>query len=378
MKKPIKFLSALALAGIAATTITSCNKSSNQVKIFIGVQQTGDPTTLATQSILDALKDELGFTYEMGLIDSRDSTKNLNTYQEKLAMGFNGIITMSDLDAQQAEELITLCEENDAYYVGYKLDMAAALKSEKVKNSPNFLGGTSDGELDWGLRAEALFDAIVESDDRHILLGSFSNQYFPQVNTALTRFKELVTEYNATHDDDFTYGTWSDGSDTWTCKFSDLPDAEGERAKNQNVDAIVGINSLAKYILPHIDESINLYNVGYDTTYDSIFGEDKQLRCQGASPSDHIILPLIRIINAVNGADPIPVEDKVVVGNYIYMTSAADLAELKESCINFTNDHSFEDALFTVEEAKALVGAPDSELKALVESWTTEYVLGKN
>lgn len=378
MKKTLKVLSALALAGVATAAVTSCGKDSKQVKIFIGFQQQGDPTTIATENILNALKDELNFTYDSAVLNSRDSVANLNTFNEKLTMGYDAIISMADLDVEQAESLIDTCAEVGAYYVGYKLDMANAMKSEKVKNSEYFLGGTSDGELDWGLRAEKLFDALKASDDRKIVLASFSSQYFPQVTDALTRFKELVTEWNAANpDDQFTYGTWTDGSDTWTCKFSALPDAEKQKITADGVDAIIATNSVAKYVLPGLDSSVHLYNVGYDQTYDDQFGEDKQLRCQGQSPADHIILPLIRVINAVNGADPIPVEDKVVVGNYIYMTKAQDLVDLKATSINFTTDHSFEDALFTVEDAKALVGAADSKLVQLCESWTTEYVLNR-
>lgn len=400
MKKLFKVLGTTALVGAAALTVTSCGKkdstttenpgttggSTTQVwkkpakksKIVIGVQQDTDPNTIAMKNILDALKDDLNFTYETMLLNSRDSAANLTKYEEKLTMGFNGIITMADLDKPQAEALIADCEESKAYYAGYKLDMAAALSSTTVKNSKYFLGSTSDGELDWGLRAETLFNALKASTDRKIVLASFSSNYFPQATVALTRFKELVAAHNtANPNDQFTYGKYTNNQDTWTCMFKAMEDADKVALKTQNVDAVISMNSVAKYVLPNLDKSVHLYNPGYEPTYDSEFGADKQLRCQGASPADHIILPLIRIINAVNGADPIPVADKIAVGNYIYMTKAEDLTKLKSSVTNFTTDHAFKDCLFTLDQAKELYKAADSKLTALTNTWTTQYVLSR-
>ena len=125
-----------------------------------------------------------------------------------------------------------------------------------------------------------------------------------------------------------------------------------------------------------LDSSVHVYNVGYDSTYDGKFGEDKQLRCQGVSPADHIILPLVRVLKAVRGADAIDVTKKIVVGNYIYMTKASDLTKLSNVCINFNSSHSVDTCLFTKNQAKELLDKSDDELIKLTTSWTTEYVLG--
>lgn len=380
MKKISKILSTAVIAGVAGLTLASCNGNggTKQAKILLGLQQKGDANTLAVESILDSLKDELNFTYEEVLLNSRDSVANLNTYNEKLSMGFNGIISMADLDAAQAKELIQNCEDAGCYYIGYKQEMTNAMATPEVRDSEYFLGGVTDGEYDWGLRGESLFNAISASTDRKIVLASFAPNFFPKVTDALTRFKTLVTQWNTTHpDDQFTYGEYSDHSDTWTCKFGPLADTEKANLKAQNVDAIVAVNSVAKYIMPNLDPSVHLYNVGYDSTYDAQFGEDKQLRCEGSAPADSIILPLMRIINAVNGADPIPVDEKIAVGNYIYFTKASQLTAAKTKLITMDSQHSFANALFTLEQAKALVGAPDKDLVALVESWTNDYVLNK-
>ena len=380
MKKFIKVLSAAAIVSAAGLALASCNgeKTTKKAKILIGLQQTGDANTLAVESILDSLKDELNFTYEEVLLNSRDSVANLNTYNEKLGMGFNGIISMADLDAAQAKELIKNCEDAGCYYVGYKQEMTNAMKTPEVRDSKYFLGGVTDGEYDWELRGESLFNAISASTDRKIVLGSFSSQFFPKVTDALNRFKELVTKWNVEHPtDQFTYGEFSDHTNTWTCKFGTLADTEKANLKAQDVDAIVAVNSVAKYVMPNLDPSIHLYNVGYDSTYDAQFGEDKQLRCEGSVPADSIILPLMRIINAVNGADDIPVDDKIVVGNYVYFTKKAQLEASKTKLITMDSQHLFSNALFTLDQAKALVGAPDKKLVDLVESWTNEYVLNK-
>ena len=377
--KSLKVLGAVALVGAAGVTLASCNGGGvgEKVKIFLGVQQDNDPSTISTFNILNSLKDELNFEYDYKVLNARDSVTNLNEFNSRLDLGYKGIISMTDLDKEQAEELIDNCEANEAFYVGYKSDMPNAMRSDKVKNSKYYLGSTSDGELDWSLRAERLFDAISKSTDRKIVLASFASNYFPNVTPALARFKELVSQWNTAHpDDQFTYGTWNDGSDTWTCKFSALADAEKTHLKDQCVQAIVAVNAVAKYVMTDLDSSVHVYNVGYDSTYDGQFGEDKQLRCQGVSPADHIILPLVRVLKAVRGADDIDVNKKIVVGNYIYMTKAADLTNLSKVCINFNSSHSVDTCLFTKDQAKELLDKSDDELIKLTTSWTTEYVLG--
>ena len=377
--KSLKVLSAVALAGAAGIALASCGGNSTKVKIFLGVQQDNDPSSRATFNILDALKDELNFEYDYKVLNARDSVANLNEFEQRLDLGYKAIISMADLDKEQAEELIDKCEENDAYYVGYKSDMPNAMRSDKVKNSKYYLGSTTDGEVDWKLRADRLFDAISASTDRKIALASFSSQYFPSVTDALTQFKARVTSWNETHPDDkFEYVNWNDGSDTWTCKFGPLADAEKTALKDKGAQAIVGTNAIAKYVMNGLDSSIHVYNVGYDNTYDAQFGADKQLRCQGVSPADHVIVPLIRALKAVRGADSIDVKDKIVVGNYIYMTKAEDLEKLSKVCINFKPNQSFDACLFTVDQAKDLLDKADSELVKLANTWTTEYVLGLN
>lgn len=378
--KSLKVLSAVALAGAAGIALASCGGGkAEKVKIFLGVQQDNDPSSISTFRILDSLKDELNFEYDYKVLNARDSVANLNEFNQRLDLGYKGIISMADLDTAQAEELIDNCETNQAFYVGYKSDMPNAMRSDKVKNSPYYLGSTSDGELDWSLRAQRLFDSISKSTDRKIVLASFAANYFPNVTVALNKFKGLVTEWNASHpDDQFTYGSFNDGADTWTCKFGPLADAEKTTLKNEGVEAIVAVNAVAKYVMPNLDPSVHVYNVGYDSTYDNQFGADKQLRCQGCSPADHIILPLIRILKAVNGANAIKPENKIVVGNYIYMQSADDLAKLSKVCINFKEGHPFDACLFTVDQAKSYLDKSDDELIALTNSWTTEYVLGLN
>ncbi len=373
-----KVFGAAALLGVAGITLASCGKEeAKTVKIFLGLQQDNDPNAKSVFNILDSLKDELNFEYDYKVLNARDSVANLNEYNSRLDLGYNAIISMADLDKEQAEELITNCESYGAYFVGYNSDMPNAMKSDKVKNSPNFLGSCSDGELDWSLRAEAIFDALSSSTDRNIVLASFAASYFPSVTTALTKFKSLVSEWNVEHpSDQFTYSTWNDGTDTWTCKFSALADAEKTGLKEKGVDAIVGMNSIAKYVMPNLDSSIHVYNPGYDTTYDNQFGEDKQLRCQGVTPADHILIPLVRAIKAANGADPISVENKILVGNYIYITKESELKGLSNVLINMNPNYSFDAALFTKEQAKDLLSQPDSKLIELNNSWTTDYVLG--
>ena len=148
--KSLKVLSAVALAGAAGIALASCGGGkAEKVKIFLGVQQDNDPSSISTFRILDSLKDELNFEYDYKVLNARDSVANLNEFNQRLDLGYKGIISMADLDTAQAEELIDNCETNQAFYVGYKSDMPNAMRSDKVKNSPYYLGSTSDGELDW-------------------------------------------------------------------------------------------------------------------------------------------------------------------------------------------------------------------------------------
>ena len=122
---------------------------------------------------------------------------------------------MVDVDASTTRAIIEDCEEYGAYYAGYMTDFAntfanndsaQAANVEYIMNSDAMLGAVTDGDIvrDGGTRGEFLFDAIVETDSRVVTLARAPLYAYPVAATAIARFKELVEEYNATHDDDFT------------------------------------------------------------------------------------------------------------------------------------------------------------------------------
>jgi len=390
MKKIFKALAVTGVALSATAGLASCNKGAEEkVSIVIGVQQTSGNNYESMCNFLDDLKGELNFDYETVLLESRNNDKNLSTFQTKMLAGAQGIISMVDMDKANLSKLLADCEKNDVYYAGYMSDFANVNKDETIMNNKYMLGTVSDGEIDGAVRGEFLFNQVVKSTDRKIVFSRFPVYAYPSAVASINKFKELADAYNATHDDDFTYYTNNDGSDTYEFGFTTptLPDAEAQAWKNANVDAVVAVNSLGKRLLPafksnNMDTTTNIYTLGWEDNIISDFGDDKCVKTLGQTPAETIVYPLVRILNAARGksySDEPSMNDKVVTGRYTYLASTADLNNGRINSMNFSTDHSVSHAIISKAEVKALLaGEKDATYKKLVDtlnSWDSQYAL---
>ena len=396
-------------ATIALATVTSIglsapgcsNVNPDTVQIVVGVQQTTGNNYNSMCNLLDALKDDLNFEYTTILLD-RNADNTLTSFQNQLLAGTQGIITMVDVDASTTKRIIELCEENSAYYAGYMTDFANTFANTKtedaanvqyVMNSSAMLGAVTDGDIvrDGGERGEFLFNSIVKTESRVVTFCRAPLNAYPVAEVAIERFKELAEEYNATHEDDFTFvvsaGAENDPQGVLEVGFSmqSVPDATVQKWKADGVEAVIAVNSLGKKILTNVQNSapdIDIYQIGWDDNIVSAFPDTIKTLCQ--TPAETIIYPLIRIINAVRGNsyadEPTSKADTLISGQYLYITSSEDMEKAKTACMNFATGNSVEYSLIRPEEVKALLageeGATFQNLVNTISSWTSENVLG--
>lgn len=390
---------------LACTTVasigigmTACAGDEETVHIVVGVQQTSGNNYNSMTNLLDALEDELNFTYETVLLD-RNADSTLSTFQNSLLGGAQGIITMVDVDAATTRRIIEECETNNAYYAGYMTDFANtyantnsadAANVEYVLNSDAMLGAVTDGDIvrDGGTRGEFLFNAIVETDARVVTFARAPLYAYPVASVAIERFKELAEDYNATHDDDFTFvtsqGAAEDGALEVGFSMQNVPDATVQDWAANGVEAVIAVNSIGKKILTPVQNyapDIDIYQIGWDDNIISAFPDTIKTLCQ--TPAETIIYPLIRILNAVRGNsyedEPADKEDMLISGQYLYLTTSEELEKARTSCMNFAQGNSIEYSLVSVEEVKSLLageeGASFAKLTSTIAGWTTENVL---
>ena len=314
MNKTLKKAAAFAVAAASIATVaglTACTPGeASDVNIVIGVQQTSGNNYEAMCNFLDDIKDDLGFTYKTVLLESRDNNKNLTTFQNEILGGANGIISMVDMDAANLSALLEYCEQNNVYYGGYMSDFPNAVADESLINNPYLVGSVSDGETDGNILGQYLFDAVVKSDARTVVFTRFPAYAYPAAIDSVNAFKELAEEYNATHDDDFSFpaiegGDAADGAYVIDFAVQAVPDANITEWHNKGVDAIVSVNSLAKRILPALTQNnindVGIYSAGWDDSIIDSFGDNKPVKTLCQTPCETIVYPLVRIINAVRG-----------------------------------------------------------------------------
>lgn len=395
MKKNLfRFAAGAIVAAGAVAGLASCNGSGASLEkayITVGVTQDTGNNFISMKTWLDSVKSELNFEWDYVLMDSRNDANNLTALQNKLNSGTQGIITMTDMAANNLQTLLKNLEANDAYIAGYQTDLTNANKAGLLDNA-RIVGTVTDGESG-AMRGETLFNQVVKSTNRKIVLAQFPSAYFPAVVGATEKFEELAAEYNKTHDDKFTF--YSGSGDKYpsehvyqmTFQEASLADATYDAWKADGVQAVVAVNSLAKRLLApaakDTNNPINIYAVGWDDEIMSSFGEDKIIRTQAQTQAETILFPLVQLLNAIRGQKysdaPTKGTDKVVVGHYIFVTNAADLAAGKQNSMNFSEDHAISRALIDAAGAKALLagqsGATYAKLKETLDSWNTQWVL---
>lgn len=385
MKKGI--LKVLGLLGLGGLALASCSNS-NDVKpqIVVAVNQDTGTTFQAIKLWMDQAAEDLNFEWHHTVMSTRDNAANLSTLQNELLNGTNGIISMVDMDAANLQKLLSDLDKNNAYYAGLDTELANAKNGNLLSNS-RIVGTVTDGESG-ASRGETLFDEVVKTNNRKIVFGQYSTSFFPNVIGAVDAFIAKANEYNETHDDDFVFykdetsANYINDSTTYQFNFGQtLSDAEYNKWKDQDVDAVVCVNSVTKLVLPKTvtdNDPIEIFSVGFDDETQKSLGGNV-LKTLSQTPSEVIFYPLVQILNAINGKTysdaPTTPEGKVVTGHYIYITNQNELTQAANKIMNFSNSTDLSKCLIQPSEVKSMLageeGATFQKLVDKLDSWTS-------
>lgn len=113
---------------------------------------------------MEALKDELGFTYEVRY-KGDDGSEMLSKVETAIAEGFNGIILTKD--EGNTNEIVALCEQNGVYVGNIWNNQGSSLNASSggyaFLNNPYFVGGLVDCEESMATESEAYAKAVAEA-----------------------------------------------------------------------------------------------------------------------------------------------------------------------------------------------------------------------
>ena len=389
----------LACACVVGTSVSLSACSVSDTHIVIGVQQTTGSNYQSMKNLLNALSEELDFSYEIVLV-STDADATLTTYQNALLSGSAGIISMVDLDAATTKTIIKYCEGFGAYYAGYMTDFSNVFSNtnstdaanvEYILNSSAMLGAVTDGDTvnDGGERGRLLFEAVIADGIRKVTFAQSPAYAYPVAQVAVEKFKELAKAWNECHPNDQI--TWYDNTVTgslngvYVMNFSDtkVPASLVTEWANNGVEAVVAMNSLGSKLLTNVQtygNGMTIYQVGYEDETVAAFPDI--IKTLAKTPAETIIYPLIQILNAAHGYsytdEPENKADTVITGNYLFITSEEEYEQLWETNMNFSYSHSAEYSIISVDDVKELLaenGGTFAKLKSTIASWTAENIL---
>lgn len=394
MNKIFKGLGVFGMAALASFSLASCDGSNaDKVNVIIGCYMTRGNTYESLINYLDSIKDDLNFEYRTVLISQTDAQENLSTFQTALETGTDVVITMMDNNLENTKAILEACNEAGAYFAGWQTDFNNSRNDSEFINDDHFLGAATDGDINGASLGQWFFNKLSESDNRNIALCRTPSYAYPSGLQATNEFKRLADEWNESHPDDqfnIIYANKTAGTDDYSYDMGfggNLDATVLDGWLSQGLDAIVAVNSLAVRIYNtlaerNVDETIDLYTVGWDEAIIPYVGDDKTIKSLGQSPVETIVYPLVLGINAARGTqftDMPSGEDKLVIGQRVMIGSDEDLAAGRENCMIYSTDYSASHALISGEELKEYLGdaegASFAKLKGLIDSWDSDYVL---
>lgn len=348
----------------------AANNSGETYKIAVLSFDTSGALYDASCAYLDYLGKALGFEYVYvnGGFSSQEQISTAETY---LAQGYKGIILNQDMGA--AEAILDLCKDYDAYLGGYWCDFANSIYATGAPNmnvlqNERFVGSAIDGKASTAPVAEAMFDAIVLQDGHtEIGIAVMPVAWYPmQVSTGVTRFMELVDEYNAgdkteTNGVPVTVvqtGTDGDGNPIYyeAVDGTSMSFSSSFFTNNQmTACASLASSSFTYNALIESKADVGLYATGWENTYVDDFGSNGRIKQITVSPVESLIFPIAQIIDRLNGYtyEDVPTGDavfgKVIDTDQIYITGDAGLAAFQKS-LHYTADAS--DAYFSADDVK--------------------------
>lgn len=327
----------------------------------------------ASCAYLDYLSEELGFEYEYvsGGYSSQEQIATVETY---LAQGYRGIIFNNDLGG--AEAILDMCNDYDAYVGGYWCDFASSIYSTGAPNmavlqNERFVGSSNDGKASLDDTAEAMFNAIVLQDGHtKIGIAVMPAAWYPQqISSGVTRFVELVEEYNAgdkaatggepitlvqTGNDDSGAPIYYEQVDGATMSFS------SSFFTNNEMTACASFASTNFTYGPLVESKANiaLYATGWESPFAEDFGSNGLIKQITVSPVETLIFPLVQILDRLNGHvyEDVPTGEasfgKIADTDQVFITGDEGLAAFQKS-LHYTGDGA--DAYFSVDDVKSFM-----------------------
>lgn len=392
MKKLLKKIAALMLAGAMSISLVACgnsagsNKAGKNCTIGVAFYQDSGLATEATKAYLENMSETLNVNFKYTVLSQTDEGVNLTKIQELIASGVDGIIcTMDSGTAAIVEE----CEAANVYIGGYLCDYDISYNQayDQVFKSGRFVGTAVDGHSPDDICVGVdMFNSLIEYNERHadaplthVSLAVFPPFAFPTQVVAAGQFIGCVEEYNKTADVKITVDPLDEETDV--LMFS--PMNSTYFAKHEGIDGIISFAAGTAFVYPVMvqtgnDKNIKLFTTGFDGGEDKNFGSTGtgtyQQNCVTAVES--VTFPLVLLLNKINGAefaDQPAAAERVSCDQFI-INSDEDMALFLKNIYATANPA---DALFTPEQvlnmtAYANPNATYAQLKEAISKITID------
>jgi len=340
------------------------------VKIgVLGYMQSGE-TLDAMTAYLDALSEEVGFTYEYVAGSSYDEQTNITAVQNLIASGVDGIILAMD---SGTSSIIKECESAGVYLAGFVTDFDRSFDS--IKANPYFLGNVCDGKYNQSEIGGRAAELLISDGNKKAGIVTFPLNYFPHKKEAIDEFANKIEEYNKTAAETIEI------YDTQELSFTQLEDTYFKTYPE--IDSIFGLASGYIYstMVSAGKTDVDLYYTGYKKDDIAAF-EKGDIRMMTLSNIEALSYPLAMILNQVSDmpyADK-PQEAERVDTSIVFVTNNDELKALQEKCLYYTTD--MEQSFISAEGFKQYLTAfnPDAkyaELKEVLMHMSMEDIMAK-
>lgn len=399
MKKVLKKISAIILAGALTVSLVGCGSNGGSAggasgtkgkACTIGVafyQDTGLAVD-ATKAYLESLSDTLNVKFTYTVLTQTDEAANLTKIQELISSNVDGIICTMDLGMAS---ILQECEAAGVYLGGYLCDYDTSFNTayDQVFKSDYFVGTATDGQNpDDVTIGTTMFDSLIEYNERnadapitHVSMAIFPVWAFPSQQVGAGQFVAAVEAYNATAETPITVDPLDEESDVLA--FAPLDTTYF--AKHADSQAIISFAAGSAFVYPTmvqagVDSSMKLFTTGFDGGEEANFGTAGNGTYQQnmVTAVESVTFPLVLLLNKINGVEfsDQPAEaERISTAQYV-INSDEDLAKFQSSCF-YTKDAA--NAMYTPQDVLNMTafGNPNAtyaNLKGILSTMTIDSI----
>lgn len=413
MKKVLKRVSAMLLAGVMTVSMAACggnadtagNDAGNsaagtenagaaestsaegkECTIGVAFYQDSGLAVDATKAYLESLSDTLNVEFKYTVMPQGDEAMCLTKVQELIASDVDGIICTLDMGTTA---IIEECETAGVYLGGYLCDYDTSYTTayDQVFKSEYFVGTATDGQNpDDVTIGTTMFESLIEYNERnadapitHVSMAIFPVWAFPAQRVGADQFVAAVEEYNKTAETPITVDPLNEETDI--LEFSPMDTTYF--SKHEGTEAIISFAAGTAFVYPTmvqagVDKDIKLFTTGFDGGEEANFGStgNGTYQMNMITAPESVTYPLVLLLNKINGASYAdqPAEAERVSSSQYLLNSDEDMAKFQTSCY-YTGDAA--NAMFTPEEvlnmtAYANPDATYADLKDILAHMTIE------